>query len=91
MVQDDIPEQRASIDDSGTFNGLTEEIWEKCGRITEEIAAWIYLQPNITMKEIAKNISKSQSMVEKTIKKLREVKLLERIGSTKAGHWVINL
>jgi len=39
----------------------------------------------------AQRIDKSQSTVEKTIKKLREDEILERVGSTKAGYWKINL
>ena len=41
------------------------------------------------MEEIAENIEKSQSTVEKTVKKLREAQILKRIGSTKAGYWKI--
>lgn len=73
------------------YGRTTEELRKNYGRNAEEIVAWIYLIPDITMEEIAKNIGKSQSTVEKTIKKLRETKLLERIGSTKAGHWKIKL
>ncbi|MDF1573191.1 MAG: hypothetical protein P1P82_16405 [Bacteroidales bacterium] len=60
------------------------------GRITEEIVAWMFLEPEITMEEIAQRINKSQSTVEKTKKKLREDEILERVGSTKAGYWKIN-
>lgn len=43
------------------------------------------LEPEITMDEIAQRIDKSQSTVEKNIKKLREDEIAERVGSTKAG------
>ncbi len=73
------------------YGRLTEEIRKTYGRNTEEIVAWMLLEPEITMEEIAQRIDKSQSTVEKTIKKLREDKILERVGSTKAGYWKINL
>ncbi|NOY96909.1 MAG: winged helix-turn-helix transcriptional regulator [Chlorobi bacterium] len=68
-----------------------EELRKNYGRNAEGIVAWIYLHPEITMEEIAKAIDKSQSTVEKTIKRLKEANLLERIGSTKAGHWKVKL
>ena len=66
------------------YGRITEEI-------TEEIVAWMLLEPEITMDEIAQRVDKSQSTVEKTIKKLREDEILERVGSTKAGYWKINV
>ena len=42
------------------------------------------------MREISENTNKSQSTIEKIIKKLREIKIIERIGSTKSGYWEIN-
>lgn len=42
------------------------------------------------MMEIAEQINRSVSTIEKTIKKLREAGIIERIGSTKRGRWMIN-
>ena len=68
----------------------TEELRKKYGRNTEEVLAWLNANPSITMREISENINKSQSTIEKIIKKLREIKIIERIGSTKSGYWEIN-
>lgn len=73
------------------YGRITEETRKNYGRNTEEIITWMFLEPEITMEEIAQRIDKSQSTVEKTIKKLREDEILERVGSTKAGYWKINL
>jgi ATP-dependent DNA helicase RecG len=73
------------------YGRITEELRKNYGRNAEEILVLIDLQPEINTTEIAKLIEKSQSTVEKIIKKLREAKLIERIGSTKAGSWKINL
>ena len=70
---------------------IAEEIRKTYGRNTEEIMAWMLLESEITMEEVAQRINRSQSTVEKTIKKLREDEILERVGSTKAGYWKINL
>jgi predicted HTH transcriptional regulator len=51
----------------------------------------MYLNPTITTREIAENINKSQSTVEKIIKKLKSAKLIKRIGSDRAGHWKASL
>jgi len=67
-----------------------EEIRKKYGRNAEEVLAWLNANPSITMREISENINKSQSTIEKIIKKLREVKIIERVGSTKSGYWKIN-
>lgn len=68
----------------------TEELRKKYGRNTEEVLAWLNANPSITMREISENTNKSQSTIEKIIKKLREIKIIERIGSTKSGYWEIN-
>jgi len=46
-------------------------------------------KPEITTGEIAENILKSRSTVEKAIKVLRKNNIIERVGSTKAGYWKI--
>ena len=53
--------------------------------------ACMHAKPTITIPEIAKRIKKSQSTVDKLISKLKEATEIERVGSTKAGYWKINL
>jgi len=73
------------------YGRITEEIWKIYGRNAEKIIALMDTNPEITMIEIAKHINKSQSTVEKVVKILKEAKLIERIGSTKAGFWKVNM
>jgi len=68
-----------------------EEIRYKYGVSAEEVMAQINLEPEITVEKIAHNIGKSESTVNKSIKKLRKDQLIERIGSRKIGQWIINL
>ncbi len=67
----------------------TEKIRDKYGISAEEIIAQIDLNQEITVSKIAKEINKSESTVEKTIRKLRDVGVIERIGSRKTGRWKI--
>ncbi len=78
-----------SMDSEKDYGRITEEIWKNYGRNTEEIVTWMIFEPEITMEEIAQKIERSQSTVEKTIKRLREAEIVKRIGSTKAGHWKV--
>ncbi|HLG37130.1 MAG TPA: helix-turn-helix domain-containing protein [Nitrososphaera sp.] len=63
---------------------------DKYGIHAEEIIIQIDLDPEITVEELAKVVGKSQSTIEKTIKKLRDDNMLKRVGSRKTGRWVIN-
>lgn len=73
------------------YGESTEKVRRKYGENAEVILAIMYVNPNITTGEIARSIDKSQSMVEKTIKKLKEAKMLNRIGSDRAGYWEVTL
>lgn len=45
--------------------------------------------PNLSIPEIARALAKSESAVERAIRKLRESNLLRRIGPDKGGHWEV--
>lgn len=49
----------------------------------------LYLNPGITAEEIAPILNVSSRTIETYLKKLRDVNLIERIGSKKSGHWKI--
>jgi predicted HTH transcriptional regulator len=50
----------------------------------------IEINNKITIIEMAKSLSISETAVENNMKKLREKGILSRIGSDKTGHWQIN-
>jgi len=91
MISNNIFSSKLSSGENRRAQKITEEIRKKYGRNTEEIIAWMLVESEITMEEIARRIDRSQSTVEKTIKKLRGDKILERVGSTKAGYWKVHL
>jgi ATP-dependent DNA helicase RecG len=44
-------------------------------------------QPELSFRQIAAQLGKSDSAVERAIRKLRESGQLERVGPDKGGHW----
>ena len=45
--------------------------------------------PNITIKELQNRMGLSESGVKKIIRQLRNAGLIERIGATKKGYWIV--
>jgi ATP-dependent DNA helicase RecG len=45
----------------------------------------------ITTREIAQKAKISSSTVEKNIKKLKQARLLKRLGPDRGGYWEVNL
>ena len=46
-------------------------------------------KPAITKKEMAAKIGIGSTAIDKNILKLKEMKILERVGSDRKGHWKI--
>jgi ATP-dependent DNA helicase RecG len=78
-------------DDSslGKYGRNTEEIRKKYGRNAEEILKIIVKNPESTAQIMAEQINVSVSTIEKNIAKLKDVGIVERVGSTKRGYWKI--
>lgn len=55
-----------------------------------EIYSQIKVAPQLTIAQIANNLSVSDRMVKKHLSTLKEKGLIVRIGSNKTGHWKIN-
>lgn len=47
--------------------------------------------PNITIPKLQLKLKMSKSGITKNLKKLRELKLIERVGADKNGYWQVNL
>ena len=93
-IEKNVPDSERNQDPLDALRNIygenVEEIRKKYGRNAEEVLAWLNSNPSVTMQEIARNINKSQSTIEKIIKKLKEINIIERVGSTKSGYWKIN-
>ncbi|MFH1838260.1 MAG: ATP-binding protein [Candidatus Kuenenbacteria bacterium] len=68
---------------------LGDKLGEKLGENQIKILALIGNNPKITIIEIANNINISTTAVENNIKKLKEKKIIRRIGSDKGGYWEV--
>jgi ATP-dependent DNA helicase RecG len=74
------PEPELRYEDSG--------FWvEFSGKTPDMILAALRQDPLLSMPEIASWIGKSESAVERAIKRLREAGKLERIGPAKGDKW----
>ena len=66
-----------------------ENAGENAGENADMILAALRQNATLTIPELASHIGKSESAVERAIKKLREEKKLERIGPAKGGRWKV--
>ena len=55
----------------------------------KKILAQMQTNPKITSKDLAKTLGIADRNVKNHIKTLKEVGLIERIGSPKNGHWIV--
>lgn len=65
------------------------ELGVKLGVNEQNIINAIQNNPNITILAMAKLIEVSTTSIENNLKKLKDKKIIKRIGSDKTGHWVI--
>ena len=61
------------------------------GETPDLVLARLKAVPQTTIPELAEYLGKSGSAIERVIRKLREEGRLQRIGSTKGGHWQVLL
>lgn len=67
-----------------------EKLGVKLNSNQQRILELIRTNKKITMAEMAKTLSISQTAVENNIRKLREREIVSRVGSDKTGYWKIN-
>ena len=66
-----------------------ETLGETLGKTPDAILLLFDENPFLSIPEIAERINKSESAVERAIRKLREEGRLKRIGPAKGGYWEI--
>lgn len=59
------------------------------GKTPDRIVALLSEFPELSIPELATRLGKSESAVERAIRKLRESGRLERVGPDKGGHWKV--
>ena len=69
---------------------MTGKTLEKTPEKTpEKILELLAATPTLTISKIASILGKSDSAIERSIRKLRESEKLKRIGPDKGGHWKV--
>ncbi len=77
-----LPATELRYDDSGfrvKFSGKTPDM----------IPAALIQDSTLSVPELASRMNKSESAVERAIRKLRETGKLKRIGPARGGHWQV--
>jgi len=76
---------------SGKTLGKTpgETLGKTLGKTPEAILAWLNQKPSATVPELAAQLGRSASAVERAMRKLREEGRLIRVGPDKGGHWQV--
>ena len=69
---------------------IEKEFGIKFGINDKRLLLMLHSNPSSTASDIAERIGVSQRAVEKQIKKLKDSGIITRVGSRKAGHWIIN-
>ena len=64
-----------------------EKMWSKCGENVEKVIQIIEEKPDVTIKEIATRLGKSNRWAEEQIRKMKEQKIIRRVGPDKGGYW----
>jgi ATP-dependent DNA helicase RecG len=59
------------------------------GKTPERILAVLKLTPTASIPELAAQLEKSESAIERAIRQLRETGRLRRVGSAKGGYWEV--
>jgi predicted HTH transcriptional regulator len=66
-----------------------ENAGETPGKTTAKILQFLASTPTMTIPELADLVNRSESAVERAIRKLRQTKKLKRIGPAKGGYWQV--
>lgn len=62
---------------------------ETLGKTPRDVLRLLRERPELSTPQLAENLGKSQSAIERAIKKLREAGLLVRVGPDKGGSWKV--
>ena len=68
---------------------LQETLQETLQKTPDRIVDLLMQDGRLSIKELARQIGKSPSAVQRVLNKLQETQVVERIGPHKGGHWVV--
>ena len=73
-----------------TIQNINDQINDQINEIDKNVLNLMRGNKNITSLEMSEKLNISLKTVVRSIKKLRELNILERIGSNKTGYWQVN-
>lgn len=79
------------VDNVGLDVGLDVGLNVGLNEIQNKILKLISNNENVTQKEISEELNTTKRTIERNIMILKEMHLIERIGSRKSGYWKINI
>ena len=69
-----------------TIKGLAGKV---AGKTASSVLEQLSTDPHLTIPQVADRIGVTERTVERSVRKLKEAQLLERVGSAKGGHWQV--
>ncbi len=70
---------------------LVERLVEGLVESQKKIVQLMFENPSITIKEMSESVGISTTAIDKSIKTLKNKKIIERVGSDSSGTWKVNL
>ena len=91
-LQKQIAEYKASMDADDIKGGQKIIVGgqKKCSETALRLLDLIQQNPKISRKELCEELKINPSAVQKHIEKLKEAKMIERMGGAKGGEWRVN-
>jgi ATP-dependent DNA helicase RecG len=80
---------RPSFNAGGEDSAREGDVDKTPGKTPGKIVELLKSNPGLTIPELAEQVGKSESAVERAVRKLRVAGQLKRIGPAKGGHWEV--
>lgn len=82
--------KNVALNDKNVVLKLKEQ-YPKLRKVYVDIIKVIFENKDITQEEIADKLSKTRNSIYRNTKTLKDMGILERVGSKKKGYWKINI
>ena len=89
MIKFTGPEDRIIRVTDKVTNGVTGEVTDKVTDRERQVLQFLVEDPGYTMPQLAEKMTVSRKTVAGYLKSLKEKGLIERVGTTRSGHWEI--
>lgn len=80
-----------AIEESTLASDQEKSLQKTLQKIPDRIVDLLRQDGRLSIKELAKHLGRSPSAVQRALNKLKENRVIERIGPAKGGHWVVKV